>query len=109
MLEPLLNSESKEQILIFLIARESGYATEIARFFSTDLYGIQTQLDKLDVGGILFSKKVGRTRVYEFNPRYAFLNELKSLLEKALLFYPEDVREKLIMNRRRPRTRGKPL
>jgi hypothetical protein len=28
------------------------------------------QLDKLEVGGILASRKVGRTRLYVFNPRY---------------------------------------
>jgi hypothetical protein len=55
------------------------------------------------------SRTAGRTRLYEFNPRYTFLKELKSLLEKALSFYPEEEREKLLMNRRRPRRRGKPL
>jgi predicted transcriptional regulator len=108
MLEPLFNSESKEQVLIFLIAREEGYATEIARFFETDLFGIQNQLDRLEGGGILVSKKVGRTRVFTLNPRYALIDELKRLLEKALSFYPEDVKEILVMNRRRPKMRGRP-
>jgi predicted transcriptional regulator len=109
MLGPLLGSESKERVLIFLLARETGYATEMARFFETDLYGIQNQLDRLETGGILVSQKVGRTRVYSFNPGYAFLEELKELLEKTLSFYPEGIREDLLMNRRRPRLRGKPL
>ena len=108
MLGPLLNSESKERVLIFLLARGEGYATEIARFFDTDLFGIQNQLDKLEAGGILVSKKVGRTRLYALNQRYAFMDELKSLLEKALSFYPENLKDKLIMNRRRPIMRGKP-
>jgi predicted ArsR family transcriptional regulator len=103
MLEPLLNSENKERVLIFLIARGEGYATEIARFFDTNLFGIQNQLDRLEAGGILVSKKVGRTRVFIFNPGYAFIDELKSLLEKALSFYPEDVKEKLLISRRRPK------
>jgi hypothetical protein len=47
--------------------------------------------------------------VYTFNPRYAFLEELKGLLEKTLDFYPEDLRKALLLNRRRPRLRGKPL
>jgi hypothetical protein len=41
------------------------------------------------------------------DPGYADASE--SLLEKALSFYPEEEREKLLMNRRRPRRRGKPL
>ncbi|HEU4743765.1 MAG TPA: hypothetical protein VFS61_00965, partial [Anaerolineales bacterium] len=74
-----------------------------------NLYAIQRQLDKLESGGVLVSRTAGRTRLYQFNPRYPFLNELKQLLEKALSFYPEDIRENLVMNRRRPRKRDKPL
>ncbi len=109
MLEPILGSENKERVLIFLIARNEGYPTEIANFFDIDLYGIQNQLDTLEYGGVLISRKVGRTRVYSFNPRYPFLKELKALLEKAFSFYPEEERERLVMIRRRPRRRGKPL
>lgn len=109
MLEPILGSENCERVLIFIIARNEGYATEIARFFETDTYGIQKQLDKLEIGGVLVSRKVGRTRPYSFNPRYAFLSELESLLEKALSFYPEDIKDGLLMNRRRPRRQHKPI
>ncbi|MEW5938261.1 MAG: winged helix-turn-helix domain-containing protein [Chloroflexota bacterium] len=109
MLEPLLGSVSAERVLLFILAREEGYARDIARFFETDLYSIQKQLDKLEAGGILASRLAGRTRLYVWNPRYPFLAELKSLLQKALTFYPEEEREKLLMNRRRPRRRDKPL
>jgi hypothetical protein len=108
MLVPLLGSINSERALLFIFARENGYATEIASFFDTNLYGIQKQLDKLEVGQVLVSQTAGRTRLYTFNPRYPFLTELKSLLEKAFSFYPEEVREGLLMNRRRPRRRGKP-
>jgi len=109
MLEPLLRSKSTERVLIFLAAREDGHARDIARFFETNIYSIQRQLDKLETGGVLASRVAGRTRLYTLNPRYPFLKELKELLLKALSFYPEDVREKLTMNRRRPRRRDKPL
>lgn len=109
MLEPLLGSVNAERCLMFILARGEGYATEIADFFDTDLYGIQRQLDKLEQGGVLVSRKVGRTRVYGFNPRYPFLKELKSLLGKALGFYAEEEQERLRVRRRRPRRKGKPL
>lgn len=109
MLQPLLGSESSERALIFILARDEGYATEIARFFETDLYGIQRQLEKLELGGLLVSRTAGRTRLYTFNPRYPFLDELLALLKKALSFYPNNTKEGLLMNRRRPRRRGKPL
>jgi hypothetical protein len=108
MLEPLLGSTNAERVLMFLFTRKEGYAREIALFFETDLYGIQKQLDKFEVGGILNSRKLGRTRLYTFSPRYPFLTELKSLLEKAFSFYPETERLDLTMNRRRPRRKGKP-
>jgi|SRR5919109_806455 hypothetical protein len=109
MLIPLFGTENSERVLIFLFARKEGYAREITQFFDTNLYAIQRQLDKLEAGGVLVSCTAGRTRLYQFNPRYPFLNELKQLLEKALSFYPEAVRENLVMNRRRPRKRDKPL
>ena len=109
MLEPLLGSTNAERCLIFILAREQGYASEIARFFNTDLYGIQKQMDKFENGGVLVSSTAGRTRLYRFNPRYAFLNELQTLLNKALSFYSEDEQQKLAIVRRRPRRRGKPL
>ena len=109
MLSPLLGSKNSERVLIFILKREEGYAREITRFFDVALYAIQKQLEKLEKGGVLVSKKVGQTRLYEYNPRYPFLKELSALLEKAYSFYPEDVRENLEMNRRRPRKQGKPL
>lgn len=109
MLAPLLGSKGSEKVLIFIAARGEGYAREISQFFDMDISTIQNQLDKLELGGILASTTKGRTRLYTFNPRYAFLKELKLLLEKALLFYPEDEREKMVMDRRRPRRRVKPL
>jgi len=109
MLEPIVGSRSCEQVFIFLVARENGYATEIAKFFDADLYAIQRQLDRLENADVLVSKKVGRTRVYQFNPRYPFLKELKALLKTVLSYYPDEIKEELIMNRRRPRKKEKPL
>jgi hypothetical protein len=109
MLEPVLGSVSCECVLMFILAREEGYGREIGRFFNTDLAPIQKQLEKLELGGVLVSRTAGRTRLYEFNPRYPFIEELKGLLEKAMSFYTDEKRERLLMNRRRPRRRGKPL
>jgi len=106
LLEPLLGSTNRERVLIFLQTREEGYAREMARFFETDLFPIQDQLEKLEAGGVIVSRKVGRTILYQFNPRYALLGELRTLLAKALSFYPEEMKENLLMNRRRPKKRG---
>jgi hypothetical protein len=109
MLETILGSANKEKVLIYLAARDEGYPREIARYYDTDLAPIQQQLEKLEFGGVLYSKVIGRTRLYAFNPRYPFLKELLALLLKTLDFYPEEVRDNLKNNRRRPRRQGKPL
>lgn len=109
MIESLLGSKNAERVLIYIFAREEGYAREIANFYETDLKSIQMQLEKFEKSGLLASRAVGRTRPYVFNPRYPFLTELKALLGKALSFYSANEREELVMNRRRPRARGKAL
>src|SRR5438045_3637125 len=100
MIEVLLGSKNAERVLIYIFAREEGYAREIAGFYETDLKSIQMQLDKFEKSGVLASRSVGRTRPYAFNPRYPFLNEVKALLEKALSFYSAKEQDELTMNRR---------
>jgi len=108
-LEPLLGSTNAERVLVFILTRNEGYVREIARVLGGDPDSIQKQLAKFESGGVLVSRTAGKTRLYSFNPRYPFLKELRGLLEKAVSFYPESQREALLMNRRRPRRRGKPL
>lgn len=109
MLEPILGSKNAERVLMYISARDQGYTREIARFYGADPDSIQKQLARLELGGILVSKSEGRTRLYRFNPRYSFLKELKALLNKVLSFYPPDEQERLLVFRRRPRRRDKPL
>jgi predicted transcriptional regulator len=108
MLTSLFGSKNRERVLMFLQARDEGFAREIARFYETDYYPIYDQLGKLEAAGVIVSQKVGRTIVFKFNPRYALLGELRALLQKAITYYPEDLQERLLRNRRRPRRRGKP-
>lgn len=109
MLEALLGSTSKERVLIYLYARERGYAREIAEAFKVSVTPIQKQLEALEAAGIIWCEPQGRTRVYALSPRYPFLVELKALLARALEFYPPEEQEWLCDNRRRPRRSGKPL
>ena len=102
MLASLFGSENAERVLIFLLLREEGYAAEIVRFFNVSLSMIQKQLKKFELAGVLIKKDIGKNKLYSFNPRYAFLSELKALLEKAYEFYPPEQKEALEYNRRRP-------
>jgi len=109
MLETLFGSKNRERVLQFILANKEGYAKEIADFYGTSLDPIQKQLEKLEQGGVLVNRTIGRTRLFTFSPRYAFLDELKSLLEKARSYYPQEEIERLTMRRKRPRRTGKPL
>lgn len=108
MLEPLLGSEKKEKILLFIHVRGEAYPMEIARAFGYYVNAVQKQLQKLEYGGVLYSRLKGKVRLFGINPRYAFKKELGSLLAKALLFIPEAEKETFYMPRLRPRRTGKP-
>ena len=109
MIENILGSKNKERVLFYIAARNEGYAREIAKFYEVSLSPIQKQLDRLETGGILVNKKAGKTIIYSFNPRFAFLKELVELIEKAISFLSDAEKSKLFANRRRPRRKNKPL
>jgi predicted ArsR family transcriptional regulator len=109
MLEPLFESESKEKALLYVYTHGESYPREIAKSLGLHVNTVQYQLLKLEGGGVLYSKLKGRTRLFGFNPRYAFKKELTALLAKALTFVPKEELDLLYRPRLRPRRTGKPL
>jgi len=109
MLEPLFGNTTVEKILLFMARYQNAYAQDIADTFGIPHNGVQQQLRRLEEGGVVVSRLYGRVRLYEFNPRYPFLTELRALLEKALKFLPREELDKYYMKRTRPRRAGKPL
>ena len=51
MLESVLGSISCERVLVFLAARDEGYAREIATFFATSLAPLKNNLTNLSLEG----------------------------------------------------------
>ncbi len=90
MLVSLLGSVSSGRVLRYLQAHQEGYAREIARTFDAPLTPIQKQLERLELGGLLESRVLGRTRLYTFNSAYPLLEELQILLSRALHLNPLD-------------------
>lgn len=95
MLEAVFRSEGAERVLIFLAARGQGYALEIANTFGMNVSNVQKHFERMERGGLLVNTKIGRTRVYSPNPRYAFKDELLALLNKALTMMPAPLGEEL--------------
>ncbi|OGF49057.1 MAG: hypothetical protein A2231_03815 [Candidatus Firestonebacteria bacterium RIFOXYA2_FULL_40_8] len=109
MLKPLFGNDVVEKILFYLYYCKKAYASKLARIYGVRLNGIQQQLTRLEQGGVIVSILVGKTRLYELNPRYPFAKELLILLKKASEFLSEEYIEKYYMERKRPRQKGKPL
>lgn len=109
MLKPLLGSRIKEMTLLFIYTHGEAYPREIAKLFNVDLSTVQNQLEKLEYGGVVYSKLKGKVRLFGLNPRYPFKKELEALLAKVLEFVPEEEKVRYYRPRLRPRRTGKPL
>lgn len=111
MLEPLFGGKNVEKVLFFLLKNERCYGRQLSLVFKQSLSPFQKVLDRLESGGILVSFLVGKTRMYQFNPRYPFLTELVEFLKRAYAFLPEDMKMQYYeqKSRKRPRKKGKPL
>lgn len=108
MLEGLFGNRSLERILFYLCAYQRGYPRKLARDLDMALRSAVVQLNKLEAAGIVVSRLEGRTRLYEFNPRYPLLAPLKQLIESASRFLGPKERNRY-EQRTRPRRAGKPF
>lgn len=89
MLEALFGNRTLEKVLFYLVVYGQGYSLSMAKNFKLAVYAVQLQLKRLEKGGIVVSFLLGKTRIYEFNPRYPFIKELKSLVQKAIAYLPK--------------------
>lgn len=110
MLEYFFSNKNVEKILMYLQLHGKANATELRYAFNSALDPIQKTLRKLENGGLLVSFLEGRTRVFQWNPRYPFLREIRALAEKAYEYLPYNLKAQYQMTKRkRPRKTGKPL
>ena len=109
MLEALLGNSVVEKILFYLLVYGDGYARGISKTFDVPVNGILQQLKRLEDGSIIVGQSKGKIRLYQFNPRYPFLNSLKQLLQDAMDTLPQEETKKYYRMRTRPRRKGKPL
>ncbi len=84
MLETIFGSAVREQVLLYILAMGEGYPREMARFFGSGLDSVQKQLTRLEKGGVLKNRRIGRTLLYTFDDSCRFICELSDLLEVAL-------------------------
>lgn len=104
----VFGNSTAEKVLLYLERYNEGYALSMAQAFGLPVSQIQRQLLRLESAGVLVSQKKGRTRLFLWNPRCFFLNELRAILKRILEFLPRDEQKKYFLNRTRPRRTGKP-
>lgn len=111
MFKSLFGNKYIEKVLFFILVNDRCYPTQLKNRFGCSISPIQLALERLEEGGIVVSFLEGKTRIYQFNPRYPFLKELRELLKKAYAFIPEDIRKSEYEppSRKRPRKKGKKL
>ncbi len=108
MLEAVLGSLAAERVLLFLHRYGQAYGRQIAGAFDMPVSEVQKQLRKLELGGLLVSQMLGRTRVYGWNPRHVCVAPLRELLQVVLEHLPPEQTAPYTGARRRPRRSGKP-
>ena len=109
MIEALLGNSTAEKILLYITNYGEGYISGIAETFNISKSQVSKQLIRLENGGILVARNKGSLRIYTFNPRCFYKNELENLLKKILSQIPRDEIEMYYRQRQRPRRTGKPI
>jgi DNA-binding PadR family transcriptional regulator len=100
--------QTRTSALIALSLLGEGYPRQLSRLLSKRLYGVQEALAGLEKDGLVAGRSAGRTRLYQLNPRYFALTELRAYLGR--LAEPEtELRNRIDSLRRRPRRTGKRL
>ena len=106
-LESVFGTAAAAQCLLFIEAYGSGHAQRIAETFEVPQTGIYRQLRRLEAQGVLVSRTVGRTRLFEFNQRNPTVRRLRDFLSAELAAMPEDEVKRYYRQRQRPRRTGK--
>lgn len=106
-LDAIFGTRSAAQSLLFIEAYGAGHASRIATTFGVPQTGIYRQLRRLEAEGVLVSRAVGRTRVFEFNTRSPTVRRLREFLTAELEALPDAETKQYFRQRQRPRRTGK--
>jgi DNA-binding transcriptional ArsR family regulator len=101
-------SQTRTRLLIAFELLRQSYARELARLLGAPLSVVQKGLASLERDGLIAGRLVGRTRLFEINPRYFAVKELRDLLDR-LAAADAGLKRRVSDLRRRPRRTGKRL
>ena len=99
---------TRSRVLLALRLLGESYPRQLARVLSAPPSGVLKALRSLELDGLVAGRNVGRTRVFQINPRYFAYEDLQRYLGR--LTEPEtELRESVSKIRKRPRRTGKKL
>jgi len=101
-------SQTRTRLLTAFELLGQSYARELARLLESPLSVVQKGLASLERDGLIAGRLVGRTRLFEINPRYFATKELGGFLGR-LAAADTDLKRRAAELRRRPRRTGKRL
>jgi DNA-binding transcriptional ArsR family regulator len=93
---------------MFLAVLEESHLHELARLMQTSPFSVMRIVDRLEIEGVVATRKLGVERRVRLNPRYFAVTELRDLLLK-LVQGEASVLAAASAVRRRPRKKGKAI
>ncbi len=98
----------RTRVLLALRLLSESYPRELARVLGMPFSSVHKALSSLEKDGLVAGRALGRTRVFQLDPRYFAREELQRLLLR--LAQPElELKTRIATLRRRPRRTAKPL
>jgi predicted ArsR family transcriptional regulator len=108
MLEIVFGSASAARVLLYLQNYGEGCAPAIASAFRINVRQVRSHLRRFERGGLLVSRRSGRTRKYLWNRENPLATDVRRLLQTALALIPEAEYRTTFRERARPRRAEKP-
>jgi len=100
--------KGRTRVLLALRLLSESYPRELARVLEMPFSSVQKAVRSLEKDGLVAGRALGRTRVFQLDPRYFAYEEIQRLLLR--LTEPEfELKTRVSTLRRRPRRTGKPL
>lgn len=107
MLDKIFGNETLAQIYLNLLHYGEVYSGLVEKNTGIGSRAVLNQLNKMEEAGVLVSREVGRTRLYQFNPKSAVVKPMKEIIEITYSNLSIKMKEKMFKERMRPRAKGK--
>lgn len=107
MLAKIFGNQTLAYIYLNLFHYGEIYSAMLEKNTGIGSRAILNQLNKMEDAGVLVSRQVGRTRLYQFNPKNPFVKPIKEIIHITYSNMNIKMKEQIFKERMRPRAKGK--